>query len=227
MKSKFTSELLGTMFLVMIVFGSGIMASSLFLNNEGMALFANSIAAGAGLFVLIQSLGEISGAHLNPIVSLVEMFWGRLKRKDLFLYWCAQLLGALLGVVLIHLMFDMPVYQISTTQRTGFYLVFSEFIATFGLVCAIALAGKKSVEFAPLTIAAYITSAYWFTSSTGFVNPAITIARSFTDTFCGMAPAGIFFFISAQFAGALVAYFVLSIENEDNYNKENKKVGLV
>jgi len=224
MKLKFVSEFLGTMFLVMIVFGSGIMASSLFLNNEGMALFANSIATGAGLFVLIQSLGNLSGAHLNPVVSLVELLWGRLKRKELLIYWCAQFTGALLGVVIIHLMFDMPVIQISTTERTGFYLVFSEFIATLGLICVIALAGKKSVDFAPLTVAAYITSAYWFSSSTGFVNPAITIARSFTDTFCGMAPAGIFFFITAQFAGALVAYFVLSLMKGE---KENHKVGLI
>lgn len=187
------------------------MASSLFLNNEGMALLANSIATGAGLFVLIQSLGNLSGAHLNPVVSLVELFWGRLKRKELIIYWCAQIIGSLLGVVFIHIMFDMPVLQISTTQRTGFYLVFSEFIATFGLICVIALAGKKSMDFAPLTVAAYITSGYWFTSSTGFVNPAITIARSFTDTFCGMAPDGIFFFILAQFSGAVVAYFVLGL----------------
>lgn len=224
MKTKFTAELLGTMFLVIIVFGSGTMASSLFLNNEGLALFANSIATGAGLFVLIQSLGNISGAHLNPVVSLMEMLWGKLKRKDLFIYWCAQLIGALLGVAVVHLMFDMPVMQISTTQRTGFYLVFSEFIATFGLICVIALAGKKSVEFAPLTVAAYITSAYWFSSSTGFVNPAITIARTFTDTFCGMAPSGIFFFITAQFAGALVAYFVLGLMNSE---KNKSKVALV
>ncbi len=224
MKSKFVAELLGTMFLVVIVFGSGIMASSLFLNNEGLALLANSIATGAGLFVLIQSLGNISGAHLNPIVSLVEMLWGKLKRKELFIYWIAQLTGALIGVAVVHLMFDMPVLQISTTQRTGFYLVFSEFIATFGLICVIALAGKKSVEFAPLTVAAYITSGYWFSSSTGFVNPAVTIARSFTDTFCGMAPAGIFFFIAAQFVGAVLAYFVLGLMKED---REKQKVGLV
>lgn len=209
MKQKFISELLGTMFLVMIVFGSGIMSSSLFLNNEGLALFVTSIATGAGLFALIQSLGNISGAHVNPVISLVEFLWGRLKRKELFLYWCAQIIGALIGVAFIHIMFDMPVLQISTTQRTGFYLVFSEFIATFGLICVIALAGKKSVEFAPLTISAYVVSAYWFTSSTGFVNPAITIARSFTDTFCGMAPDGIFFFILAQFTGAVLAWLVL------------------
>lgn len=200
------------------------MASSLFLNNEGMALFANSIATGAGLFALIQTLGNISGAHVNPVISLVEFLWGRLKRRELFLYWCAQIIGSLLGVVFIHIMFDMPVYQISTTQRTGFYLVFSEFIATFGLICVIALAGKKSVEFAPLTVAAYIVSAYWFTSSTGFVNPVITIARTFTDTFCGMAPDGILFFIAAQFAGALLAFFVISLLKTD---KDKLKVGLV
>lgn len=225
MKQKFTSEFLGTMFLVMMVFGSGIMSSSLFINNEGLALLATSIATGLGLFVLIQSLGQLSGAHLNPVVSLVELLWGRLKTKELFLYWTAQILGSLVGVVIVHFMFEMPIYQISSNERTGIYLVFSEFIATFGLICVIALAGKKSVDFAPMTVAAYIISAYWFTSSTGFVNPAITIARSFTDTFCGMAPNGIFYFITAEFAGALVAFLVLKLLKSDK--NEKGKVGLV
>lgn len=224
MKQKFTSEFIGTMFLVMMVFGSGIMSSSLFLNNEGFALFVTSIATGTGLFALIQCLGQLSGCHINPVISLVEFLWGRLKRKELFLYWLAQITGALTGVALVHLMFDMPVIQVSTTERTGLYLVISEFIATFGLICVIALAGRKSVDFAPLTVSAYVISAYWFTSSTGFVNPAITIARSFTDTFCGMAPSGIYYFIIAEFAGALVAYFVLRLLPGE---KEKPNIGLV
>jgi glycerol uptake facilitator-like aquaporin len=207
MKIKFFAEFLGTAFLVMIVFGSGIMGERLSQGNEAIALLVNSIATGAGLFVLIQCLGTISGAHLNPVVSLVEAFWGRLEKRNFVPYIFAQFVGAIVGVFLTHLMFKLPIIQVSSHERIGFHLYISEIIATFGLLSVVALAGRKHVEFAPLSIAAYIVSAYWFTSSTSFVNPAVTVARTLSDTFCGMAPSGLAVFIGGQITG--VALFLL------------------
>lgn len=206
---RILTEFLGTAFLLMIVVGSGIMGESLAQGNVAVALLANALATGAGLFVLIQCLGPISGAHFNPVVSLLETFWGRLSRKDLIYYWGAQILGALIGVLMTHIMFGLPLFQVSTKVRLGLNLGFSEFVATFGLICTIALAGRKHVAFAPLTIACYITSAYWFTSSTSFANPAVTLARAFTNTFCGIAPSGIAPFMIAQILGALGAFVFL------------------
>lgn len=206
---RVVAEFLGTAFLLMIVVGSGIMGETLAQGNPAVTLFANSLATGAGLFVLIQSLGPISGAHFNPLVSLVEMLWGRLDRKGFALYASSQFLGALLGVFLAHIMFDQHVFQLSGKERLGTGLGVSEFIATFGLICTIALAGRKHVEFAPLSVAAYIASAYWFTSSTSFANPAVTLARTFTNTFCGIAPNGVLIFVLAQLTGALAAFFVM------------------
>lgn len=193
----------------MIVIGSGIMGETLSGGNVGIALLANSIATGAGLFVLIQSLGHLSGAHFNPVVSLVELLWKRLSPGDFCLYLLAQFSGAYLGVILTHLMFHHPVFEISDIQRSGMHLWISEGIATFGLICVIALSGKKHVEFAPLSIAAYITSAYWFTSSTSFANPAVTFARSLTHSFTGIAPEFALPFMGAQILGGIVAYFIL------------------
>lgn len=209
MKAKFIAEFLGTAFLVMVVIGSGAMAQNLFQGHAGQALLANSLATGAGLFVLIQCLGPISGSHLNPVVSLVEMLWGRLERKTFFVFVLAQMLGAYLGVLLVHLMFALPVFQISMIDRSGTNLLVSEVIATFGLICVVALAGKKHVEFAPLSVAAYITSAYWFTSSTSFANPALTFARGFTNTFGGMSLACFIQFLTSQIVGAVLAWVVL------------------
>lgn len=209
MKQRFVSEFLGTAFLLIIVVGSGIMGENLAQGNQAIALLANSLATGAGLFVLIQSLGSISGAHFNPVVSLVETLWGRLDRKSLTGYLIAQFLGAVVGVFIAHLMFDLPVLQVSLKDRNGSHLLISEVIATFGLISTIALAGRKHVEFAPLSIAAYITAAYWFTSSTSFANPAVTVARMLTNTFCGISPAGIAPFIIAQLLGASLAFLLL------------------
>lgn len=203
---KYVAEFFGTMFLVMIVIGSGIMAQTLFQGNMGMTLLANSLATGAGLFVLIQTLGPVSGAHMNPVVSLVETFWGNLTKKDLGFYLIAQFIGAHIGILLTHIMFDLPVFQTGTVERSGMHLVISEAIATFGLISVIALSGKKHVEFAPLSVAAYITSAYWFTSSTSFANPAVTYGRIFTDTFGGMAPGNYIPLVAGQMAGALLAW---------------------
>lgn len=209
MKAKLFAEFFGTAFLVMIVLGSGIMGQTLFPGENGLALLANSIATGAGLFVLIQSLGPVSGAHMNPVVSLVEMIWRRLEKKDAVFYILAQMSGAYAGVLATHLMFNVPVFNLSTIERPGTHLWFSEVIATFGLISVIALSGKKHVEFAPLSVAAYITSAYWFTSSTSFANPAVTFARLFTNTFGGMSPSFYVPFLLAQISGSVIAGFLL------------------
>lgn len=209
MKAAFLGELFGTAFLLMIIVGSGIMGEKLSGGNEAIALLANSLATGAGLFSLIKTLGTVSGAHFNPVVSLVEFFWGRLNLKKLLSFWIAQISGAVLGVLLTHVMFNLSILQISLKNRNESHLWISEVVATFGLICTIALSGKKHVEFAPLSIALYIVSAYWFTSSTSFANPAVTIARSLTNTFCGIGPSGIFAFIIAQVFGAMLAYLLL------------------
>lgn len=209
MKVKFWSEFIGTAFLLMIVVGSGIMAQTLFPNQDGLALLANSIATGAGLFVLIQSLGPISGCHINPVVSLIECLWNRLSKGDLLIYIGAQFSGALTGVILAHLMFEQEVFQLSSTHRSGVNILISEVIATFGLISVIALAGKKHVEFAPISVAAYITSAYWFTSSTSFANPAVTFGRMFSDTFTGINPGFFPLFLCAQLLGSLGAFLIL------------------
>jgi len=206
----------------MIVVGSGIMGDSLAQGNPAVALLANSLATGAGLFVLIQSLGPISGAHFNPAVSLLEALWGRLDRKSLPLYWVAQFAGALVGVLIAHGMFGLTPLQVATKERISIGLGVSEFVATFGLMCTIALAGRKHVEFAPVAVAAYITSAYWFTSSTSFANPAVTVARAFTDTFCGIAPRGIALFVGAQIAGTLAAWGLVPKKTWGRFSEDGK-----
>jgi glycerol uptake facilitator-like aquaporin len=209
MRKQFISEFLGTTFLLAIIVGSGIMGESLAQGNAAIALLANSLGTGAGLFVLIKTLGTISDAHFNPVVSLVEMLWGRLDRKSLIAYWAAQFLGAITGVLLAHIMFNQPVLQVALKSRVGPHLWVSEIVATFGLICTIALSGRKHAEFAPLSIAAYIVAAYWFTSSTSFANPAVTVARMLTNTFCGIGPAGVIPFIIAQIIGAILAFVLL------------------
>lgn len=213
MKAKFLSELIGTAFLLMIVVGSGIMGQQLFPGQDGLALLANSIATGAGLFFLIQSLGPISGCHLNPLVSIVEALWGRLSKTDAVYYIVAQFIGAYLGIIMTHLMFKHQVFEVSTNDRSGINILISEAIATFGLISVIALSGRKHVEFAPLSIAAYITSAYWFTASTSFANPAVTFGRMFTNSFCGISPDYFITFVVAQLIGTLCAYFVIKALN--------------
>lgn len=209
MKTKLIAEFIGTAFLTMIVFGSGIMGQNLSQGNVAIALLVNTLTTGFGLFVLIQCLGPISGAHLNPIVSMVEMFWGRLTKKEAGLYSVVQIFGALIGTFLTHIMFNLPVLQISTNERYGAHLWVAEVIATFGLICTIGLAGKKHVEFAPLSVAAYIMAGYWFTSSVCLTNPAITLARLFTNTFAGMAPNGLAGMLISQVVGASLSYYLL------------------
>lgn len=213
MKQRLVSEFLGTAFLLALVVGSGIMGEGLAGGNAAIALLANSLATGAGLYVLIQCLGPLSDAHFNPAVSLVEMLWGRLSAREMFFYWFAQISGAVAGVLAAHGMFGLQLFQIAEKNRNEPRLWFSEVIATFGLLAVIALSGRKRPEAAPMSIALYITAAYWFTSSTSFANPAVTIARSLTNTFCGIAPSGVAPFILAQIAGAVLAFYLLKKAN--------------
>lgn len=212
-QTRFLAEFVGTAGLLIVVVGSGIMGETLAQGNSAIALLANSLATGAGLYALIQCFGGISGAHFNPVVSLIELFWKRLRPRELLGYWAAQITGAVAGVMLTHAMFGQQILQLSSRDRGAPRFLLSEVIATFGLLTVIALSGKRRVEVTPTAVALYITAAYWCTSSTSFANPAVTIARSFTDTFAGIQWTGAPGFIIAQTAGALIAYgFVRVVE---------------
>lgn len=206
--NRLLSEFLGTCGLLVVVVGSGIMGETLSQGNSAIALLANSLATGAGLYALIQTFGPVSGAHFNPAVSFVEWLWKRLSAKDLALYVVVQIAAAISGVWITHLMFGQPILQLSTHDRGELRFALSETIATFGLILVIALSGKKRVEVTPSAVALYITSAYWCTSSTSFANPAVTIARSLTNTFSGILWTGAPCFIAAQVVGALLAFWV-------------------
>ena len=197
------SEMLSTALLLAIVVGSGIMGAALSSGNDAIALLGNTIATGAGLVVLITIFGPVSGAHMNPAVSLGAAMLGDLAWKDVPTYTLAQNCGAIIGVFCTHLMFDMSVLQVSTKLRLGSAQMFSEFIATFGLMLTILGTVRRAPSFTPVAVGLYITAAYWFTASTSFANPAVTIARSLTNTFAGIAPSGVLPFIAAQIAGML------------------------
>lgn len=203
---RYVSEFTATFFLLAIVVGSGIMGERLAQGSAAIALLANSLATGAGLMFLILTFGEISGAHMNPVVSLLDFLAGKLSAKDLPGYVAAQISGAICGVGAANMMFELPVFFISTKVRNGAPQLFSEFIATFGLIAVIAATVKFRPQTTPFAVAAYITSAYWFTSSTSFANPAVTVARSLSDTFAGIRPPDILPFIAAQVFAALAAY---------------------
>jgi glycerol uptake facilitator-like aquaporin len=199
------AEFLGTAFLLAAVVGSGIMAAKLAGGNAALALLCNTIATGAILTVLILTLGPLSGAHFNPAVSLAAALRGDMSANAAGLYIGAQLTGAILGVWAAHLMFELPVLQISLTTRTGAGQWLAEAIATFGLLLTILGCSARSPAAIPYAVGLYITSAYWFTASTSFANPAVTIARSLSDTFAGIAPASVMAFIAAQLLGMLAA----------------------
>jgi glycerol uptake facilitator-like aquaporin len=199
------AECLGTALLLAAVVGSGIMAAKLAGGNAALALLCNTIATGAILTVLILTLGPVSGAHFNPAVSLAAALRGDMTARSTALYLAAQLSGAIAGVWAAHLMFELPVLQISLTARTGFGQWLAEAIATFGLLLTILGCSARSPAAIPYAVGLYITSAYWFTASTSFANPAVTIARSLSDTFAGIAPAGVAAFIAAQLVGMLAA----------------------
>jgi glycerol uptake facilitator-like aquaporin len=199
------AECLGSAFLLATVIGSGIMAAKLAGGNGALALLCNTLPTGAILAVLILIFGPVSGAHFNPVVTLAFAFRGELSFADAGMYLPAQLAGAVIGAWVAHLMFDLPLWQIAATARTGSGQWLAEAIATFGLVLTIfgCLAGTRTAL--PYAVGLYITAAYWFTASTSFANPAVTIARALSDTFAGIAPAGVPAFIAAQCAGALAA----------------------
>lgn len=204
---RLAAEGLGTTFLLATVVGSGIMAERLCGGNVGLALLCNALATGSGLIALILTFGPISGAHFNPAVTLAEAVEGGLRWRDVPAYVVTQIVGAGLGVVLAHLMFSLPMVAYSTHERTGPAQWLAELVATFGLLATIFGVSRRTPAATPFAVAAYIVAAYWFTSSTSFANPAVTLARALTDSFAGIRPADVPGFVVAQLAGALAATF--------------------
>lgn len=202
-------EFLGTALLLAIVAGSGIMGERLGAGNAAVALLGNSIATGCGLFVLISLLGPISGAHFNPIVS--AMFWrkGELNTKTLCGYIAAQVAGAICGVWLTHAMFELPILQTSTHARSGSAQMLSEMVSSLVLLCVIHLSLKYAKDKVALLVAMTVTAGYWFTSSTFFANPAVTLARCLTNTFVGIAPSDVLGYVAAQLL-ALIIFLMLT-----------------
>lgn len=200
---RLAAEGLGSFFLFATVVGSGIMAERLAGGNVAVALLGNTLATGAMLFVLITMLGPISGAHMNPAVSLVAALRRELRAGDAVAYALIQLGGGIAGVLVAHLMFDVPLLQLSAKTRTGVGQWTGEAVATFGLVLTILGTVRHREAWVPASVALYISAAYWFTSSTSFANPAITVARALSDSFAGIAPADVPGFVVAQVAGAL------------------------
>ena len=205
-----TAEAIGTMFLLVAVVGSGIMAQRLCGGNVGLALLANALATGGALIALILAFGPISGAHFNPAVTLVDAWRGGLSKGFVVPYLAAQVVGALAGTAIADAMFGLPPFFISHRVRSGAPLLASEFLATFGLLATIWGCVRSRPKATPYAVAAYIVGAYWFTPSTSFANPAVTIARSFTDTFSGIRPVDAPLFIVAQLFGAFAATAVFA-----------------
>jgi glycerol uptake facilitator-like aquaporin len=199
------AEFLGTAFLVAAVVGSGIMGERLSNGNVGLALLCNTVATGAALAALIFTFGSISGAHFNPAVTLCDALESGIQWKETPAYVGAQILGGISGTIGAHAMFSLPWVSLSHHNRSGSAQVFSEFVSTFGLLCVIWGCSRLRSDAVPLAIGAYISSAYWFTASTSFANPAVTIARSLSDTFSGIRPVDASPFILAQLAGAVSA----------------------
>ena len=211
---KYLSEVIGTFFLVSVVVGSGIMAENLANGNNAVALLGNTIATGAILFVLIKMFGSISGAHFNPVVSLVFYLRKELNKKDLLNYIIVQVISGLMAVISVHYIFQIELFQISTNIRGEIPLLISEIIATFGLVLTILLIRKNDEKSVAMGVALFITAGYWFTSSTSFANPAVTISRVFTDTFTGIAPESLLYFICGQIVGCIIANYTFNIFDE-------------
>ena len=205
---KLTAEALGTAMLLATVVGSGIMGASLANGNDAIALLGNSIATGAILYVLITMLGGISGAHFNPAVTLSFLIRGEIRTGEALAYVLVQVIAAIAGVVLAHAMFDLSLVQTSATVRTGTGQWIAETVAAFGLVSTILFVLRSRPESVPLAVGLYITAGYWFTASTSFANPAVTIARSLTDTFSGIAPSDVGGFVLAQIVGAVIATYL-------------------
>jgi glycerol uptake facilitator-like aquaporin len=202
---RLVAEFVGTLFLLAAVVGSGIMGERLAAGNVALALLVNTIATGTALVAIILAFGPISGAHLNPAVTLADAWQGGIAWRETPAYVIAQLGGAFAGVATAHLMFGLPFVSLSTHVRSGPAQIFSEFVATFGLLSVIWGCVRHRPSAVPFAVGTYITAAYWFTASTSFANPVVTIARSLTNTFSGIRPVDIAGFISAQLAGALAA----------------------
>lgn len=208
---RYLCEFLGSVILLAVVTGSGFMGESLGQGNAAVALLGNSIATGAGLYVLISLLGPISGAHFNPVVSI--MFWklGHLNTAELLIYWICQITGAITGVLLAHFMFGLEIFQESSKLRSGPGIWTSEFVSTAFLLFVIYLGDKLAKEKIALLVSLTVVAGYWFTSSTFFANPAVTVARSLTNTFVGIAPADIPGFVIAQIMAAILFISILAL----------------
>ncbi len=208
MEKKYIAEFLGTFFLVATVIGSGIMGDDLSAGNEAVALLGNTIATGAILFVIIKSFENLSGAHFNPIISIVFYFLKEINLKDLIFYLAIQFVAGLLAVLSIHFIFEQSLLQIASKPRTGMSMFFSEIIASVGLILTILMVRKNNKSNVAISVALFITAGYWFTSSTSFANPAVTLSRTFTDTFTGISPESIIYFFSGQLIGLFIALFI-------------------
>jgi len=206
--SKLISEFIGTMMLVATVIGSGVMAENLAGGNVALALLGNTIATGAILFVIISAFGGVSGAHFNPVVTAVMLARREVTRSLALGYIIVQIIGGVCGTIMAHIMFELDIVQFSSNLRSGPEQYFSEIVATFGLLMTILMGVRYKSEAVPAMVALYITAAYWFTASTSFANPAVTIARTFTDTFSGIHYGDTLLFIVAQFIGAFIALIV-------------------
>lgn len=200
---RLAAEAIGSFFLFAAVIGSGIMAEALAGGNTAVALTGNTLATGAILFVLIAMLGPVSDAHFNPAVSFVMALRRDIRWSDAGLYVVAQLTGGLIGALAVHVMFNMPLWEYSLKSRTGVGQWLGEAVATFGLIFTILATARHRPALIPASVALYITSAYWFTSSTSFANPAITVVRSLTNSFSGIAPSDVPAFVVAQLVGAI------------------------
>ena len=204
----FYGEFIGSCFLVMIIVGSGIMAQNL-TEDIAVMLIANALATGAGLFVLITSIGDISGAHFNPVVTMAMYLTKKIKKNLIIIYISAQISGCLLGVMLANFMFELPVIELSQKVRPGINIFIAEIIATFGWIFIIFGSLKNGTVGVAASVATYITAGYWFTSSTSFANPAVALARTFTDTFTGINYLNTPTYIFAEILGALLALFII------------------
>ncbi|MFL2736011.1 MAG: aquaporin [Gammaproteobacteria bacterium] len=204
---KYTAEFLGTFFLVATVVGSGIMGENLSPGNSAIALLGNTIATGAILYVIIKSFESLSGAHFNPIVSIVFYFLNEISLRDLISYLIIQFIAGILAVFFIHFIFELNLLQVASNSRVGIAKLVSEIIASFGLILTILMVRESNKSNVAIAVALFITAGYWFTSSTSFANPAVTLARTFTDTFTGISPDSIVYFFSGQLIGLFLALY--------------------
>jgi len=211
MKKKLIAEFVGTLLLLATVVGSGIMGDTLAAGNDAVALWGNTAATGAILFVLITIFGPYSGAHFNPAVTLVFRAKGDISRREAAAYILVQIIAGILGVLLAHFMFDAEIIQTSAKVRTGPGQWVSEAVATFGLLATILGCVRHRPEATAMGVGLFITAGYWFTASTSFANPAVTIARSLTNTFAGIAPTDVVAFIAMQLVGAFLAYYLFKV----------------